>query len=261
MSNENSIYKFLTEEMGLNCAGACGVLANIKYESGFKPDIYGDNGTSYGICQWHLGRFERLKSYCSENGYDYTSLNGQLHYLDYELNKSYKKVLSYIKSVPDTAQGAYDAGYYWCVYFEIPANKEQSGAKRGNLAKNTYYPKYSVSESEESSSGEKSSDETGMYTVVKGDNLTKIAKKYGTTVANLVSLNNISDANKIYVGQKIKVSGEATTAANPVYYTVVKGDNLTKIAKKYGTTVAKLKGLNSLKNPNLIYPGQKIRVK
>lgn len=46
---------------------------------------------------------------------------------------------------------------------------------------------------------------TNTYTVVKGDNLTKIAKKYKTTVKKLVELNNIKDANKIYVGQKIKV--------------------------------------------------------
>lgn len=257
MSNESTIYKFLTTEMGLNCAGACGVLANIRYESGFKPDIYGDNGTSYGICQWHLGRFERLKEYRKN---DWQTLEGQLWYLKYELEKSYKKVLNYIKAVPDTAQGAYDAGYYWCVHFEIPANKEESGAKRGNLAKNTYYPKYSGSGSEKSTNTEKTSEASGTYTVVKGDTLTKIAKRYNTTVADLVRWNNISNPNKIDVGQKIKVTGTAASSS-PTYYTVVKGDNLTKIAKKYGTTVAKLKSLNSLKNANLIYPGQKIRVK
>lgn len=45
------------------------------------------------------------------------------------------------------------------------------------------------------------------------------------------------------------------------YYTVKSGDNLTKIAKKYGTTVNQLVSLNNLKNPNLIYPGQKLRIK
>ena len=45
------------------------------------------------------------------------------------------------------------------------------------------------------------------------------------------------------------------------YYTVQKGDTLTAIAKKYGTTVYKLKQLNKIQNPNLIYVGQKIRVK
>ena len=47
----------------------------------------------------------------------------------------------------------------------------------------------------------------------------------------------------------------------PLYHTVKKGDNLTKIAKKYNTTLAQLIKLNDIKNPNLIYPGQKVRVK
>lgn len=45
------------------------------------------------------------------------------------------------------------------------------------------------------------------------------------------------------------------------YYTVKKGDTLTSIARRYGTTWQKLKELNGIKNANLIYPGQKIRVK
>ena len=45
------------------------------------------------------------------------------------------------------------------------------------------------------------------------------------------------------------------------YYTVVRGDNLTKIAKKYGTTVNQLVAWNGIKNKNLIYAGQKLRVR
>lgn len=48
--------------------------------------------------------------------------------------------------------------------------------------------------------------------------------------------------------------------AGPTYYTVVKGDNLTKIAKRYGTTTARIQALSNIKNPNLIYPGQRLRV-
>jgi murein DD-endopeptidase len=44
------------------------------------------------------------------------------------------------------------------------------------------------------------------YTVVKGDNLTKIAKANATTVAELVKLNGIKDKNKISIGQVLKVS-------------------------------------------------------
>lgn len=46
-----------------------------------------------------------------------------------------------------------------------------------------------------------------------------------------------------------------------VYYTVQKGDTLTAIAKKYGTTVKKLKTMNKIENVNLIHPGQKFRVR
>ena len=49
--------------------------------------------------------------------------------------------------------------------------------------------------------------------------------------------------------------------AKPTYYTVKRGDTLTAIARDYGTTLAKLKSLNGIKNANLIYVGQKIRVK
>lgn len=109
------------------------------------------------------------------------------------------------------------------------------------------------------------------YTVVKGDNLTKIAQRYGTTVANLVAWNGIKNPNLIYPGQKLRVRNGSAPAPKPApkpapapaaqYYTVVRGDNLTKIAKKYGTTVNNLVKLNGIKNPNLIYAGQKLRVK
>lgn len=49
--------------------------------------------------------------------------------------------------------------------------------------------------------------------------------------------------------------------SNKVYYTVQSGDNLSSIAAKYGTTYLKIAELNGLSNPNLIYPGQKLRVK
>lgn len=52
------------------------------------------------------------------------------------------------------------------------------------------------------------------YKIVAGDNLSSIAKKYGTTVDALVSLNKIADANKIYAGQIIKIPGVANVSTN-----------------------------------------------
>ncbi|MFD8777513.1 peptidoglycan-binding protein [Streptomyces sp. NPDC059916] len=62
-------------------------------------------------------------------------------------------------------------------------------------------------------SGDTSS--TGTYTVKKGDTLTSIAKTHGTTVAKLVSLNGLKDADALKVGQKLKLS--ASVPAAPAY--------------------------------------------
>ena len=139
--NTNRIYQYLVTEMKLNHAAACGVLANIQCESNFNPLALGDSGSSYGICQWHNGRFSNLMSYCNGSGSDYNTLSGQLSYMQHELTSSYSGVWGYIHSVPDSAQGAYDAAYYWCVYFETPDHTYERAAQRGNLAKNEYYGK------------------------------------------------------------------------------------------------------------------------
>jgi len=96
-----------------------------------------------------------------------------------------------------------------------------------------------------------------IYTVKKGDTLSGIANKYGTTVNKLVEINNISNPNLIYPGQKIKVNGSATQV---ITYTIKKGDTLSEIAKKYNTTVDKLVKDNNIKDKNKIYPGQKLKI-
>ena len=143
-SNEQIIFKFLTKEAGYNAAAACGVLANIKYESGFKPTSGGDGGTSYGICQWHLGRKTRLINWCSANGYDYSTLEGQLYFLKHELKTYYPAVHNYLKSTANTAQGAYDAGYYFCYNFEAPASRATRSVTRGNYARDTLWGRYTT---------------------------------------------------------------------------------------------------------------------
>lgn len=57
--------------------------------------------------------------------------------------------------------------------------------------------------------------DNATYTVVKGDTLSAIASKYGTTVLTLVSLNNITNQNVINVGQVIKLPSKATAPVNP----------------------------------------------
>lgn len=141
--NCKKIYEFLTNDMGLNSAAACGVLANIEEESGFEPNLGGDGGSSYGICQWHAERFTNLQNFCSRNGYSWKSLDGQLNFLKYELT-NYEcdtgYILEKLKDVSDTAQGAYKAGYDWCYYFERPAYKDSKSESRGASARDEYWP-------------------------------------------------------------------------------------------------------------------------
>lgn len=100
------------------------------------------------------------------------------------------------------------------------------------------------------------------YTVVSGDTLSGIAARYGTTYQALAAYNGIANPNLIHPGQVIRIPGSGSTpSTGEQYYTVVSGDNLTRIANRYGTTVNQLVAWNGIKNPNLIYPGQKLRVK
>ncbi len=144
-STKDYVFDYLTNEMGLNSAAACGIMANIESESKFDSTsvIVDTNGLlSGGLCQWNGGRFTKLISYCNSIGLNYLSVEGQLRYLQYELENGYSSIYSYLLSVPDTQAGAYSAGYHWCYYFEIPANRATKSVTRGNSAQYSYWSAY-----------------------------------------------------------------------------------------------------------------------
>lgn len=97
-----------------------------------------------------------------------------------------------------------------------------------------------------------------QYTVQKGDTLSGIAAKYGTTYQVLAQINGIANPNVISVGQVLTVPTKG--AATSKVYTVQRGDTLSGIAAKYGTTYAALAQRNGISNPNVIYVGQQIRI-
>lgn len=103
------------------------------------------------------------------------------------------------------------------------------------------------------------------YVVKKGDTLSGIASRYGTTYQALAQYNGISNPNLIYVGQVIKIPTNGSIPSAPSssaeYYVVKSGDTLSGIASRYGTTYQHLAEINGIKNPNLIYAGQRIRVR
>ena len=98
------------------------------------------------------------------------------------------------------------------------------------------------------------------YIVQPGDTLSGIAARYGTTYQSLAAINNIADPNRIYPGQEIVIEGAAAEASTE-YYTIQSGDTLSSIAANYGTTWQWLAEVNSISDPNLIYPGNTIRVR
>lgn len=101
------------------------------------------------------------------------------------------------------------------------------------------------------------------YIVQAGDTLSEIAQRFGTTYQSLAAINNIADPNRIYPGQEIVIDGATAEApaASAVYYTIKPGDTLSGIASTYGTTWQWLSEVNGISDPNLIYPGNTIRVR
>ncbi len=107
--------------------------------------------------------------------------------------------------------------------------------------------------------------ETGgtiTYTVQRGDTLSEIAERYGTTVSSIVSLNPIiKNPNLIYPGWQLTIRTSSSSGSSQTYYTVRSGDTLSKIAIRYNTSISSIVSLNpSIKNPNLIFPGQRLLI-
>jgi LysM repeat protein len=122
---------------------------------------------------------------------------------------------------------------------------------------------------------------TVYHTVKKGENLYTIGKKYGKTPEEIKKLNNLTSSN-LYPGQKLivgikegktasekerkysikeeKLTSEKSENLIKEYYTVKKGDTLSKISKNFGVSVAQLKKMNGLKNSKLKI-GQKLIVR
>ncbi|MEB2286979.1 MAG: LysM peptidoglycan-binding domain-containing protein [Anaerolineae bacterium] len=117
------------------------------------------------------------------------------------------------------------------------------------------------------------------HTVQAGENLTRIALKYGTTVQVIVQANNITNPNLVFVGQVLTIPGagitptlqptgtvsapppQPTTApAGETIHVVQPGENLFRVALKYGLSTAFLASYNGITNPNVIYVGQRIRI-
>lgn len=108
-----------------------------------------------------------------------------------------------------------------------------------------------------------------IYVVQPGDHLVDIAARYGVTVSALVQANGLSDSNSILVGQRLTIPGASAGTPAPgasgasgvgqsTQYIVQRGDTLASIARRYGVSVAALQQANTLRNPDIIWAGQRL---
>ncbi len=122
-----------------------------------------------------------------------------------------------------------------------------------------------------------------VYRVQRGDTLSGLASRFGTSSQAIQRANNLSSANRIYIGQALLIPGQApssfggfgpegqvaavssasrtslaSSVGGPQYHTVQSGESLARIANRYGTDVRTLAALNTLRDPDRLSIGTKI---
>jgi len=112
-SNMNTVCLTL-KNSGFSDNSVVALMTNINHESGFRTDVLGDNGTSYGLCQWHLNRYDNLRNSFPDS---YHTVESQLQFLMYELKNSFTGVYN---ALSDGSDSASDLTYKFCAEFEVP---------------------------------------------------------------------------------------------------------------------------------------------
>lgn len=92
-----------------------------------------------------------------------------------------------------------------------------------------------------------------------GDTLWAIAREYGTTVEAIVRENRIADPNRIFAGERLRITLSARGSGEEIY-TVRRGDTPISIAGKFGVTLSALEDRNGLERGETIYAGDKLSI-
>ncbi|PID57202.1 hypothetical protein CSB45_08210 [candidate division KSB3 bacterium] len=96
------------------------------------------------------------------------------------------------------------------------------------------------------------------YRIKKGDNLSKISKRYGVDIGTLRELNNVHNVRSLQIGQALKIP--EANGPTVITHTVQRRETLAKIAKRYHVDTKTLKRYNNIRNARRLQIGQKIRV-
>jgi len=100
------------------------------------------------------------------------------------------------------------------------------------------------------------------YVVERGDSLSVIARRFSTSISELVSLNQLASRNRIRIGQRLLLPQDNASSIAPSngIYTVRRGDSVSTIASRYGVSAQALLAANGIRNANRIYPGQELKL-
>ena len=105
------------------------------------------------------------------------------------------------------------------------------------------------------------------YTVVRGDSLSAIARRFNTSVSRLVALNQLTSSHRIQIGQRILLPQDETSLAAQSQrapadgiYTVARGDTVSTIARRFSVGETALLRLDGIEDSHRIYPGQELRL-
>jgi LysM repeat protein/lysophospholipase L1-like esterase len=224
-------------------------------------DYYNVSGGRYGMDKWYdLGLAQKDKIHLTREGYDF---KGELFFR--ALMNGYRYVLE------SRQTDVLIAAELDSTFFDIKFSDENLMTSAGKISENAE-TKFAV-------------DNTKEYTVLPGESLSVVAQKFGVTVSELMDWNNLI-TTKLSAGKKLFVRAPSSHAKKPTVtaappmpqdgkktasavkstnltantHKVKNGDSLWVIAKKYGTSVEKIKTLNGLKSEKLQI-GQILKIK
>ena len=264
------------------------MIAQAALESGWGTSALSKapNHNLFGVKGSYNGQSVNMQTLEDSGGQNYYSIQANFRkYPSYQesLEDYADKIVNGISGAPLFYSGAWksktnsyqDATAYLTGRY---ATDTAYGAKLNRIIEQFGLTKYdtetAVNMAEEIASNETSTTSGNSYTVVSGDSLYAIARKTGTSIQDLLSLNGLNLNSIIHPGQVLALSSKSvstetkqeetkstessttTTTTSTGSYTVVSGDGLYAIARKTGTSIDDLLSLNGLSLTSTIYPGQ-----
>ena len=268
------------------------MIAQAALESGWGTSALSKapNHNLFGVKGSYNGQSVNMQTLEDSGGQNYYSIQADFRkYPSYQesLEDYADKIVNGISGAPLFYSGAWksktnsyqDATAYLTGRY---ATDTAYGAKLNRIIEQFGLTKYdtetAVNMAEEIASNETTTTSGNSYTVVSGDSLYAIARKTGTSIQELLSLNGLNLNSVIHPGQVLALSSKSASAETKQEestpkeeqasaesakqnstggtYTVVSGDGLYAIARKTGTAIEDLLSLNGLSLNSTIYPGQ-----